>query len=280
MVTQVELEGVYFSPEKFDIAEKAISEKIAALKKKLATEWNVPEDTDFSSTTKLGQLFKQMGWPEIEQSKAGNYKTSDPVLTEYERLGMPGIKTLKELRSYNVAMGTFINGWRQWMRPHEDGTYRIHPNCNTFGTSSFRHAMNDPNFQQIPSGSVIAPLIKKLFTTPEKDSHDWLIVDADFRSLQMILAFADCGLNDKGIDQIAYDIYGPKGNQDAHAVTAYNTFCAPTHLQIIEIEDESGNKNFFGEEQKIVIKGRAIDQEEQIILGREFQEHDEFIKYA
>jgi DNA polymerase I-like protein with 3'-5' exonuclease and polymerase domains len=80
---------------------------------------------------------------------------------------MPGIKTLKELRSYNVAKGTFIEGWGDFLIDHPDGTCRIHSNCNAFGTESFRHSMKDPNFQQLPSGSVIAPLVKKLFTVPK-----------------------------------------------------------------------------------------------------------------
>ena len=48
---------------------------------------------------------------------------------------------------------------------------------------------------------------------------DWLLVDADFRGLQMALAFADCGLNSNGADAVAqaYDIYGKTGHCDAHS---------------------------------------------------------------
>jgi DNA polymerase-1 len=166
VVTDVEYEGVYFNNEQFDISSKIIQEKIKELKEKLAKEWNVSVDFEFESTKQLGQLFKKMGWPELELSKLGEFKTSDPLLTEYERLKMPGIKLLKELRSYNVGMGTFIEGWKKFLYKHEDGTYRIHPNCNAFGTESFRHAMKNPNFQQIPNSSKIASLIKKLFTNP------------------------------------------------------------------------------------------------------------------
>jgi hypothetical protein len=165
-VTEVEFEGVYFSLDQFDKAEKLFTKKIEGYKKKLSEDWKVPVTFEFESTQKLGQLFKQMGWPEVELSKAGEFKTSDTVLTEYERLKMPGIDTLKNLRSFNVAMGTFIKGWRKWIHRHEDGTDRIHPNCNCFGAESYRHTMSDPNFQQTPSGSTIAKDIKKLFITP------------------------------------------------------------------------------------------------------------------
>jgi DNA polymerase I-like protein with 3'-5' exonuclease and polymerase domains len=166
MVSRVELKGVYFNKKQFEISSNKINDKIKELKEKLASEWHVDVNFEFESTQKLGRLFKQMGWPEIEQSKSGDYKTSDTVLTEYERLKMPGIKTLKELRSYNVAKGTFIEGWGDFLIEHPDGTNRIHPNCNCFGAESYRHAMNSPNFQQLPSGSVIAPLVKKLFYVP------------------------------------------------------------------------------------------------------------------
>jgi hypothetical protein len=115
---------------------------------------------------------------------------------------------------------------------------------------------------------------------PNKKS-DWLLVNADFRSLQMILAFADCGLNKHGIDQIAYDIYSEKGCMDAHSVTAFNTFCKPVNLDIIEIEDDVGNKTIFGENQKIKVKRKGLlDEPEEIeILGKDFERDDEFIGY-
>ena len=284
IVIDVEYKGIYFNPKQFDISEKAIIEKINECKNKLAKLWNVPENFEFESTKKLGQLFQKMGWECVDTSKAGDYKTSDEILTEYERLKKPGIKEIKELRSYNVALNTFIKGWKEFLIQHEDGSWRIHPNCNLFGTESFRHAMRNPNFQQIPSSSMIASHIKKLFTTPPNitENSDWLIADCDFVSLQMILAFADCGLNKKGIDRIAYDIYGDKGHQDAHSATAFNTFCFPTHLEIIEIEDKNGKKIIFGEEQKIKIKRKGLigDKEDIIIKGSEFMADDLFLEYA
>jgi len=291
VVTDVEYKGVYVNKDQFDISEKAIKEKIVDLKKKLAVEWGVQETFEFESTKKLGQLFKDMGWEKIAEAKDGGYKTSDDVLTEYELLNKPGIKELKKLRSYNVALGTFIEGWKKWLFEHPDGTWRIHPNCNTFGTESFRHAMNDPNFQQIPSRGEIAPYIKRLFTVPPnvieddlvgESKSDWLLVNADFRSLQLILAFCDCGINPNGVDKIAYDIYGPDGCQDAHSMTTHGVFCAPIHMQVIEIEDDNGKKIIFGEEQKIKIKrlGLVDDEKELVIKGKEFTEEDIFLDYV
>lgn len=97
----------------------------------------------------------------------------------------------------------------------------------------------------------------------------------------MALAMADCGLNKNGVDQVCYDIYGPGGSNDAHSVTGFNTFISPVHGQVIEIEDESGKKTVFGEEQKIKIQrkdltGKLNDME---IFGKDFKEDDVFISY-
>lgn len=116
-----------------------------------------------------------------------------------------------------------------------------------------------------------------------KERSDWLLVDADFRSLQMCLAMADCGLNDKGIDQVCYDIYGPGGSNDAHSVTGFNTFISPIHGKIIEIEDlETGKKTVFGHKQKIAIERKDFTGKYNKIeiLGEEFREDDKFVSYV
>jgi DNA polymerase I-like protein with 3'-5' exonuclease and polymerase domains len=282
MIIDVEFEGVYFDNEQFNKSEKVIRNKIAELKAELAKLWNVQPEFPFESTKELGDLFQRMGWPKIAESKAGGYKTSDEVLTEYEARGMPGIKTLKDLRSYSIGLNTFINGWKEHLIDHGDGTYRIHPNCNCFGTKSYRHSMSDPNFQQLPSGAVMASSIKKLFTVPNNDIENWLLVEADFSSLQMRLAMQDEGLSPNGVDQVSYDLYGPTGNQDAHSTTGFNVFFQPLNQQIIEIEDENGKIIKFLPEQKIKVKRRGLvdENEELTIKGEQFLETDEFVGYV
>jgi hypothetical protein len=125
---------------------------------------------------------------------------------------------------------------------------------------------------------------------------DYLLVDADFRSLQMCLAMADEGLNTNGIDKVSYDIYQDEamtlrssgvelkdidwskmkmGNNDAHSVTATNVFIKPTGKMVIDIVDnDTGEKFSFGEDQTIKIKRNGQDME---IKGKEFKEDDIFV---
>lgn len=125
---------------------------------------------------------------------------------------------------------------------------------------------------------------------------DYLLVDADFRSLQMCLAMADEGLNVNGIDKVSYDIYQDEamtlrssgvelkdidwskvkiGNNDAHSVTATNVFIKPTGKMVIDIVDnDTGEKFSFGEDQTIKIKRNGQDME---IKGKDFREDDVFV---
>lgn len=121
-----------------------------------------------------------------------------------------------------------------------------------------------------------------MISIKKNDSRsDWLLVDADFRSLQMCIAMADCGLNKHGIDKVCYDIYGPGGSNDAHSVTAFSTFMAPIHFPVIEIEDEKGNKTVFCEEQEIKIKRKNLAGgfDDLTIQGKDFKEDDIFVSY-
>jgi DNA polymerase I-like protein with 3'-5' exonuclease and polymerase domains len=282
MVTKVEYDGVYFDPVNFTTSREAIEANIKEYKEELSKLWNVPVTFKFESSKELGDLFKQMGWPMIEMSKDGTYGTGDQVLTEYEAQDRPGIKIMKNLRSYKVALNTFIEGWGELLEQHEDGTWRIHPNCNCFGVVSYRHSMRDPNFQQLPSSSAMASHIKKLFTVPNNDKENWLLLAADYGSLQMRGAMSDEGLNKNGVDPICLEIYGPTGHQDSHSATAFSVFCDSIHQEVIDITDDNGKVISFLPDQKIKVNRKNLngDIEELIIKGEMFVETDEWIDYV
>ena len=163
-----ELNGVFFDKPYMDFADKEIQQKIEECKKEMAKIWGVSPQFPFTSTVELGKLFEKLGWPCVgERAKTGVYPTSDAALTEYKRLNKPGIDVLKRFRSLNVARNAFIIGWGDCVVHHnDDNTDRVHPSCNAFGTTSMRHAMNDPNFQQIPARGEIADYMKRFFCSP------------------------------------------------------------------------------------------------------------------
>jgi DNA polymerase-1 len=61
-----------------------------------------------------------------------------------------------------------------------DGMHYLFGNFNLGGTVSGRLSSNNPNLQQIPSGSTYAKLIKACFVAPK----GWLFVGADYASLE------------------------------------------------------------------------------------------------
>lgn len=176
-ITKIELNGVFFDKEQIKRTKEKNEAVVREQAEKLAKAWGVSPDFEFGSTDKLGKLFEQLGWPCVERNSKGVYSTSDPVLNEYDRLGCPGIKDLKKYRSFQVAINTFCIGWGQCVTDHDDGTARVHQNTNAFGVVSFRHAMNDPNFQQIPARGDISHDIKNFFCNPP--SHKIYEVEDD-----------------------------------------------------------------------------------------------------
>lgn len=90
----------------------------------------------------------------------------------------------------------------------------------------------------------------------------------------MCLAFADCAYNDDGIDQIAYDIYGPGGHNDAHSTTGFNTFVKPLNTKVLDLELPNGEHTAVLPEQKVVIKRNGTPME---VHGSDLLETDEFI---
>lgn len=175
VMTMIQLNGARFDRGVIEEQQAKIQAVIDEERAKMAELWGVSKDFEFSSTDKLGKLFEKLKWPCIAQGANGTYSTSDDVLQEYERLGMPGIKNLKRFRSFMVARNTFCIGWSNCLISHPDGTERVHPNMNLFNVVSFRHSCVEPNLQQIPSAKEIAHLVKQFFVAPP--SHEYIEVE-------------------------------------------------------------------------------------------------------
>lgn len=178
--------------------------RIPIVTKELCSIWNVPLDFKFGSPTALGKQIEKMGWPKVEESKAGGYATNDDCIKEWERQKQPGIKQLIEWRLLNSLIGTFIGyevnieenptfssrffrddnsddkhlanedrdqdedkGWEYFITYHpEDKSYRIHQSYKIMGTTTYRCIGKDPNLQNIPVHEDIAHEIMRCITVP------------------------------------------------------------------------------------------------------------------
>ncbi len=127
--------------------------------------------------------------------------------------------------------------------------------------------------------------------TPEQEDGHYYNVEADFRSLQISLGFADSGyqspLKPDPLDPIFYEIYGKLddhgkiagiGHADVHSSTAFGTFYSPLDKKIFEAEDNNGKKWIFEDDTKLKVKRKNLDAiEEVVIKGQDIQEDDEIL---
>lgn len=101
-----------------------------------------------------------------------SHHSQDP---EYQAV----LKNLVELSKVSKILTAFIPAFKN-ATSKADGMSYLHANFNINGTVSGRMSCNNPNLQQIPSGSSFAKTIKECFQAPK----DWIFCSADFASLE------------------------------------------------------------------------------------------------
>jgi len=140
-------------------------------------------------------------------------------------------------------------------RSRRDGTWRMHPNINCMGTNTFRHSIQNPSMQNIPTTGKIGKIVKRCISVP--DPKKYKLSTSDYVSLQMILVFRDCCLNPKnligheGVDQVMLDIYGHGGHKDSHSQTGFAIFYDAIDAHVYEAPDGT----IYHEKQKNIPDG-------------------------
>jgi DNA polymerase I-like protein with 3'-5' exonuclease and polymerase domains len=263
---EIEFRGVYTDRAMLAQSRVAMQAEIQQIENELAAVWQCGGDFDFNSSHQLGKLFERLGFEDLGRTKAknglGDYKTSDACLERWAKRGHPEILKLQRLRTLNTLLKTFISsvaedaekGWEQYVRLHEDGSWRMHPTFNVMRTESGRCKSDSPNMQNVPAGhgkanNDLAALVKRCITSP--DPKEYYLATLDYASLQMRLAAIDTNLNEDGPDKNLYTIYiDPKMGGDMHSRTGYGVFAdgREFELEIVEVESEGVTKTFFGGE--------------------------------
>ena len=309
---EIEFRGVFMNYEKLLENREILKEKRKVLEKKVKEAWGVDSSFNVYSSTEVGRLFMKLGWeipPEI--NKKGEYATGDDNLTFWERYKKPGIKEFKELRTLDITIKMFLGdddgdggltGWGKFIRKHDDGTYRMHPNFLVMGTSTFRCICKDPNLQQIPSGSALAKYAKQCIGTP--DNTKYRLATFDYAALQTRLAARDTTLNDRPssdksylrkikdndyVDPVLYDLYrkGSTLGGDMHSSTGNSVFIEPARREIFDVEDENGKHWILAMNQKIKILPRkeykpkdGESSDYQVIIATDLVETDTIVEYV
>lgn len=174
----VEFRGIYIDKQRLDSSRQLLDNEINKSKKAMAKIWNVLDTFEFGSTAKLGRLLEERNYPEVNRNKQGILQTDENSLAEWKRLNMPGIDELIRFRGLMSCRNTFLGytdytnldakekGWEQFIIKHEDGSYRIHPVFDVFGTETLRFKVSEPNTQNLPTHNEFAYLVKECFGVP------------------------------------------------------------------------------------------------------------------
>ncbi len=129
-------------------------------------------------------LYEDMGLPVLDVTKTKQPATGGDTLKKLlNHTNDPThgeiIEALIGLTGVTKILSSFIPKFEEAV-DKGDGKTWLHGNFNLGGTVSGRLSSNDPNLQQIPSGSTYGKLIKQCFQAPK----GWIFCGADFNSLE------------------------------------------------------------------------------------------------
>lgn len=184
IICKMEYEGLYVDEHIVELHRGIFRKKVDAAREQLSEILGVPASFDFGSTTKLGKLLEENGWPCHGIAKNGGYETSSPCFREWIREDIKGVQELINFRKANVCLNTYLgtesttvnqktgvvrkewSGWPQYWIHHPDGSLRLHCDFGVCATETFRMISKEPNLQNVPTHSTEGSITKMSFTTP------------------------------------------------------------------------------------------------------------------
>lgn len=184
VVCKMEYDGLYVDEHVIELHRDIFRKKIQETRKQLGKILNVDPSFDFGSTTKLGKLLEERGWPCHGIAANGGYETSGPCFREWIREEQQGVKELIAFRKASVCLNTYLgteettvnqrtgvvkktwSGWPQFIVHHEDGTDRLHCDFGVCATETFRMISKNPNLQNVPTHSDEGSITKMCFSCP------------------------------------------------------------------------------------------------------------------
>lgn len=182
-------------------------------------------DINLNSPKQLEKLlFEELKLTPVKKtSQKSSYSTDQEVL-EQLALVHPVPKLIIKYRELSKLKGTYIDGLREVIDPHE----RIHTTFSQVSVATGRLASFDPNLQNVPVGERIlenmpSVHIRAAFKAPQ--GHQFVSVDYSQMELRILAYFSQ----DKRLIQAFVD------GEDIHALTAAGIFDVPlaavTHEQ-------------------------------------------------
>ena len=150
---------------------------------KKTSDFNVAFNPN-SSTQKRILIFDVMGLSTENTTKTGAPSTDkdtmqELILTATEEQSEI-LRMLQDITTANKVVGTYLETFLNTSVEVRKGEWRIFGNFNLTGTISGRLSSNNPNLQNIPSGSKYGKLVKRCFIAPEGS----LFAGSDYSALE------------------------------------------------------------------------------------------------
>lgn len=166
------------------------------------------EEFNINSPKQLGEvLFEKMGLPASKKTKTGystDAETLQKLISKHEI-----IEDILDYRHVTKLKSTYADG----LVKAADESGRIHSEFNQTGTATGRLSSAEPNLQNIPVRTEMGRRFRKYFI-PE--SHDYVIVDADYSQIELRLLAHISG------DETMRGAF--LAGQDIHTMTAATVF--------------------------------------------------------
>jgi len=133
-------------------------------------------------------LYVQMGLPVLDftdtKQPATGGETIEKLINHTQEPSYKALLTaLVEYGKVNKILNTFLPAFEEGILK-ADGSRYLHGSFNLGGTVSGRLSSSEPNMQNLPANSVFGKQIKQCFQAP----HGWLLVGADFNSLEDMIS--------------------------------------------------------------------------------------------
>ena len=183
VLAKMEARGIFVDSDVLHSYGQSLQQDLQQLQEKIHAQ--APRSFNINSPQQLQQilfvelkLHEQLNIKNIRRTKTG-YSTNETVLSMLSAHPLP--RLILEYRALSKLKNTYVDALPRHI--HQQ-TQRLHTNLRQDVAATGRLSSDNPNLQNIPMRSERGQLIRKAFTTPDKDS---VIISADYSQIELRL---------------------------------------------------------------------------------------------
>ncbi len=264
----MEIEGMEIDIEYLNKLNKELTLKIEEMEKELKSEIG---SINLNSGEQLGKTLELLGFPEVDRTKKGYYKTGDEQLKAWAKAGYKIADRLIEYKSTVKLRSAFVgevneecesieeeSGFSFFSKDYikngsgkeekieglakfiqSDG--KVHSTYGVARAGTLRQTNSDPNIQQAPKRGKEGKIYRPIFKCPE----DYLFMEADYDGFHLRIQAVYSG------DKVMEDVFINQSG-DMHSTTAVNIFARDMTLEeFLNVKKEEPCKTYRGKSKNL-----------------------------